>query len=69
MWEEGGQCIQAVSRPGGLTMSCLFRAGEVHAALLGGSRREAEASGAASLFTGEQKNHAPRQLGQEGPHG
>lgn len=47
MWEEGGQCIQTVSRPGGLSISCFFRASEVHRVLLGGSKREGEASKAA----------------------
>lgn len=43
MWEEGGQCTQTVSRPGGLSTGCFFRASEV----LGGSKREGEASKAA----------------------
>ena len=47
VWEEGEQWVQAVSRPGGLSTGCFFRAGEVHRALLGGSRREGEASEAA----------------------
>lgn len=34
--------MQAVSRPGGFSTGCFFRAGEVDRALLGGCRREGE---------------------------